>query len=133
MVLPYEGLCAADMSVTQRELLMAVIDAYLGRLPAPAAAARTQEIERHYEETYFAWVGQAEEDGAFYYKVHSPVVLIELDCHAGVFLANDEPEPFHVHTVIRTPNGNDYGRDLLGQHYAQVHSRAHREQKSPTA
>ncbi|HEX3516612.1 MAG TPA: DUF3500 domain-containing protein [Trebonia sp.] len=127
MVLPYEGLCAADMSVRQRELLMAVIDAYLGRLPAPAAAARTQEIERHYEETYFAWVGPAEEDTAFYYKVHSPVVLIELDCHAGVFLANDEPEPFHVHTVVRTPNGNDYGRDLLRQHYAQVHSRASRQ------
>jgi hypothetical protein len=23
-----------------------------------------------------------------------------------------------VHTVVRTPNGNDYGKDLLRQHYA---------------
>jgi len=45
-----------------------------------------------------------------------------------VFLANDEPEPFHVHTIIRTPNGNDYGRDLLRQHYAQDHAGGH----SPT-
>jgi len=23
----------------------------------------------------------------------------------------------HVHSIIRTPNGNDYGRELLRQHY----------------
>jgi len=125
MVLPYEGLCAADMSDGQRKLLTAVIDAYVGKLPEPLAAARTAEIERHYGETYFAWVGTADDDAPFYYKIHSPVVLIELDCHTGVFLANDEPEPFHVHTIIRTPNGNDYGRDLLRQHYAQSHDREH--------
>jgi len=125
MVLPYEGLCAADMSDGQRKLLTAVIDAYAGKLPEPQAAARTANIERYYGETYFAWVGTADDDAPFYYKIHSPVVLIELDCHTGVFLANDEPEPFHVHTIIRTPNGNDYGRDLLRQHYAQDHAGAH--------
>ena len=25
----------------------------------------------------------------------------------------------HIHTVVRTPNGNDYGKDLLRLHYAQ--------------
>jgi hypothetical protein len=25
----------------------------------------------------------------------------------------------HIHTVVRTPNGNDYGKDLLRQHYSQ--------------
>ena len=24
----------------------------------------------------------------------------------------------HIHAVVRTPNGNDYGKDLLRQHYA---------------
>jgi hypothetical protein len=28
----------------------------------------------------------------------------------------------HIHVVVRTPNGNDYGKDLLRQHYAQSHS-----------
>jgi hypothetical protein len=23
----------------------------------------------------------------------------------------------HVHSMVRTPNGNDYGKDLLRQHY----------------
>jgi hypothetical protein len=27
------------------------------------------------------------------------------------------PDREHVHTVIRTPNGNDYGKDLLRQHH----------------
>lgn len=124
LVLPYEGVCAADMSAGQRALLTAVIEAYTGRLPGGQAAARAAQIQRHYAETYFAWVGATEDSAPFYYKIHSPVVLIELDCHAGVFLANDEPEQFHVHTVMRTPNGNDYGRDLLRQHRARHHATA---------
>jgi len=43
--------------------------------------------------------------------------LIEFDHHAGVFLNNDEPQDFHIHTLVRTPNGNDYGIDLIRQHY----------------
>ena len=29
------------------------------------------------------------------------------------------PNPQHIHVVVRTPNGNDYGKDLLRQHYTQ--------------
>ena len=35
--------------------------------------------------------------------------------HRGVFLDYDTPKPFHVHTVLRTPHGNDYGRAWVGQ------------------
>jgi hypothetical protein len=39
-------------------------------------------------------------------------------------LDNDDPTRNHTHTLVRTPNGNDYGKDLLRQHYAQFdHSR----------
>ena len=27
------------------------------------------------------------------------------------------PNRQHIHVVVRTPNGNDYGKDLLRQHY----------------
>jgi hypothetical protein len=30
---------------------------------------------------------------------------------------NDEPLRIHIHTVVRTPNGGDYGVDLLRQHH----------------
>jgi len=29
------------------------------------------------------------------------------------------PSRDHIHTVVRTPNGNDYGKDLLRQHLEQ--------------
>jgi hypothetical protein len=47
----------------------------------------------------------------FYYKVHSSVALIEFDLHPGVLLTNQEPSRAHVHSIGRTPNGNDYGVD----------------------
>jgi len=56
-----------------------------------------------------------------YYRIQSPVIMIEFDEHAGVFLSNEEPERFHIHTIVRTPNGNDYGMDLLRMHYAHAH------------
>jgi hypothetical protein len=47
--------------------------------------------------------------------------MIEYDEHPGIFLTQVQPEKFHVHTIIRTPNGNDYGMDLLRQHYQRAH------------
>ena len=65
--------------------------------------------------------GGIDDESAFYYRIQSPVVMIEFDHHSGVFLTNTEPAKCHIHTVIRTPNGNDYGKDLLRLHYAEVH------------
>ena len=45
--------------------------------------------------------------------------LMELLGRVDILFANDEPSRDHIHTVVRTPNGNDYGKDLLRQHYAQ--------------
>jgi hypothetical protein len=47
-------------------------------------------------------------------------VLIEFDHHCGVFLTNQNPEKFHVHTIVRTPNGNDYGKALLDLYDARA-------------
>ena len=42
-----------------------------------------------------------------------------------VKLLGDKPSRDHIHTVVRTPNGNDYGKDLLRHHYAwHEHSHA---------
>ncbi len=58
-------------------------------------------------------------------------MLIEFDHHIGVFLTNAEPAKFHVHTIVRTPNGNDYGLDLLRLHYEQ--SPHHQAEQTLTA
>jgi Protein of unknown function (DUF3500) len=115
-IVPYEGITATTFTPPQRELFHRLLQEWIGRMPAGPAAARTRELTRHLETTHFAWYGPTEGDEAFYYRVQSPVALIEYDNHPGIFLDNEDPQPFHVHTVVRTPNGNDYGRDILRQH-----------------
>ena len=80
------------------------------------------EVKAHLNATYFAWIGGTSVDSVFYYRVHSPVLLIEYDHQTPAnlrHLAKDPraPNPEHIHAVLRTPNGNDYGKDLLRQHY----------------
>ena len=77
------------------------------------------EVREHLTDTYFAWMGEHGDDSVFYYRVHSPVILIEFDHQTPVALPGPKvPNRQHIHTAVRTPNGNDYGKDLLRQHHA---------------
>jgi hypothetical protein len=116
-IVPYEGLKGTDFTARQRRDLLDLVQKYLLPLPEGPRAARLADVERHLNETHFCWIGGTGEDSPFYYRIQSPVTFIEFDHHAGVFLTNAEPAKFHVHTIVRTPNGNDYGIDLLRQHY----------------
>ncbi len=128
LVLPYAGLQGSEMTSGQREALMKLVGVYADRLPAGQREADMAGFERHLDDAWFSWIGSDDPDGAYYYRVHSPVLLIEYDNHPGIFLDNDEPEPFHIHTIVRKPNGGDYGADLLAQHYATGHSHQHSDQ-----
>jgi hypothetical protein len=122
LVLPYEGLRADEMTAEQQQHLLDLIKVYVGRMRPGHDKVKMAEVAQHLDETYFAWMGGFSEASVFYYKVHSPVILIEFDHHRGVFLDVDEPVPFHIHTIVRTPNGNDYGKDYLRQHLERFHS-----------
>jgi hypothetical protein len=124
LVLPSEGIRGAELTEEQRHLLRQLVEVYIGRLPAGHAAAKMEQVVDHLDETHFVWRGRHDDTSPFYYRVHSPVLLIEYDNHPGIFLNNDEPERFHVHTIVREPNGNDYGKSLLAQHYALHHARS---------
>jgi len=116
-IVPYEGLSADTMTMLQRRHLLDLIEAYLVTLPEGPRTARMTAIEKHLADTHFCWIGGTDEHSPFYYRIQSPVTFIEFDHHTGVFLTNKEPAKFHVHTIVRTPNGNDYGVDLLKLHY----------------
>jgi hypothetical protein len=115
-VVPCEGLNAPTMTETQRRALMQLIRLLLSALPMGPLNRRLVEIERYLDATYFCWIGGTGDNDPFYYRIQSPVIFIEFDHHSGVFLTNAEPAKFHAHVIIRTPNGNDYGFDLLRQH-----------------
>jgi hypothetical protein len=118
LTLDYAGLRAKDLTAPQRERLVALIQEYIGNLDAGHARVKIDEVRKHLDDTWFAWIGASGKDDVFYYRIHSPVVLIEFDHQLPVALGGPRvPGKAHVHTVVRTPNGNDYGKDLLRQHY----------------
>lgn len=124
-IIPHEGIRGADLDDTQRRALLDLMECYLATLPPGPLAARMSDVERHLPETHFCWAGPMGDESAFYYRIQSPVVMIEFDHQQGVVLNNTEPEKFHVHTIVRTPNGNDFGTDLLRLHYETApHHRA---------
>lgn len=125
LTLDFEGIKGSEFNSQQKLGLLNVIRSYIGALRAPHAEVTMDEIGRHIDDTYFAWVGGYEDDAIFYYRVHSPVILIEFD-HQGPVgsLHKNEagvPTRDHIHTMVRTPNGNDYGKNLLAQHLAEEH------------
>ncbi|RMD40597.1 hypothetical protein DV735_g4535, partial [Chaetothyriales sp. CBS 134920] len=111
-VVPYEGLRVSSFTPTQRIILLKIIEEFVLYLPDTARQKRLELVEAHFDETYFCWIGSYGERDPFYYRIQSPVIVCEFDHHSGVFLTNDQPAKFHTHTIIRTPNGGDYGNAL---------------------
>jgi hypothetical protein len=114
-VMPYEGIRTTELNESQRAALLNLIAFYVGYQAPDHAAVKLREVTRHLHDTWFAWIGLSDDVSPFYYKIQSPVFVMEFDQHKGVFLENKEPERFHSHVIIRTPNGNDYGKALLKQ------------------
>ncbi|QTX04430.1 DUF3500 domain-containing protein [Agromyces archimandritae] len=114
-VVPYEGILASELDAHQQELLRAIVEDFLLLLAEPQRAATLAEVEATLAETRFSWYGATDGSEPCYFRIHGPVILAELDHHAGVWLANRLPARFHVHTTLRMPNGNDYGKAYLAE------------------
>jgi hypothetical protein len=121
VVLDYAGVPVRTLSASQKRQLLTLIGLYVHNMRDDQARVRIDEVDARMDDTYFAWIGGTEADSVFYYRIHSPVILIEFDHQKPANLRHlypDVPYREHIHSVVRTPNGNDYGKDLLRQHYA---------------
>jgi hypothetical protein len=121
VVLDYAGVAARTLNDSQKRQLLALIGLYVHNMRDQHARVRIDEVNAHMDQTHFAWIGGIEPDSVYYYRIHSPVILIEFDHQKPANLRHlypDVPYRDHIHAVVRTPNGNDYGKDLLRQHYA---------------
>jgi Protein of unknown function (DUF3500) len=119
VIVPYDGLRTAEMTPAQRASLVDLIKLYTDRLPPAHARLRLDEVKQHLHETIFAWIGQFDPVAPFYYRIYSPVIFIEFYHQPGVALPNTGYNRRHAHALVRTPNGNDYGRALLRQYSAK--------------
>ncbi|WP_460775845.1 DUF3500 domain-containing protein [Microbacterium sp. GXF7504] len=114
-VVPVEGIRATELDADQQRMLRDIVEDF-HLLLRPEQRARTMaEYDAHLEETWFSWYGAVDGSQPVYFRIQSPVVLAELDNHAGVWLSNKLPARFHVHTCLRLPNGNDYGKAYLAE------------------
>lgn len=117
LMLGDDGLPVSELSTEQRDHVVELLALYTGRLRNGQAELRLAEVTRHLDRTRFAWMGPCDDHSAFYYRITNPVILVEFDHLPGIIYDNREPSRRHVHTIVRTPNGNDYGRSLLLDHY----------------
>lgn len=122
----YAGINASELTAEQQTLLLQVVTQFVGNLEDKYAAIKLEEVEAHLADTWFSWIGATDDDAVFYYRIQSPVILIEFDHQppgplgraSDYYQGASGPQRMHVHTMMRTPNGNDYGKDLLAEHYA---------------
>ena len=117
VVIPYEGIPVTEMDDEQQKLFLDLCQQWIGNIREGHAKVKMEEIKAHLGKTHFAWIGEMKADSVFFYRIHSPVVLIEFDHQRPIALGRSGvATKNHIHATIRTPNGNDYGKDLLRQH-----------------
>jgi hypothetical protein len=103
------GLALSAMAEEQRNLIMLIIDQFLGAMkPSIAEAERQRLREAGLDRIHFAWAGGLEPRQPHYYRVHGPTLVIEYD--------NTQNGANHIHSVWHDPH-RDFGADLLRRHY----------------
>jgi hypothetical protein len=106
------GVTSASLSAKQRELLMQIVDAYLGVMEADIASERLAALRTAgLDAITFAWAGDTARGKKHYYRVQGPTFLVEYD--------NTQNDGNHIHSVWRDFNG-DFGRDILREHLRSV-------------
>lgn len=121
-IIPYQGILISELTPDQKAAFLRLTGLWIGNLKEGHAKVKMEEIEKHLDRTRFAWIGKIDEDSVFYYRIHSPVVLIEFDHQRPIALGRSRTATRqHIHATVRTPNGNDYGKDLLKQHLHDHH------------
>lgn len=109
-----EGLGSQDMNAAQREILYALVETYVKRLPEAVAEAEwARLVGADLQAAHFAWAGAEERGGPHYYRVLGPSFLAEYD--------NTQNDANHIHAVWRDLS-NDFGEDILRRHYKEGHA-----------
>jgi hypothetical protein len=100
------------MTAKQKELLTELVSEYASNFPPQIADWRMDQYRKTQANLFFAWAGGIEKGDPHYYRIQTPVFLVEYD--------DTQNNANHVHTVWRDFTG-DFGDDLLAQHYQASH------------
>ncbi|MCW6006015.1 DUF3500 domain-containing protein [Micromonospora sp. CPCC 205371] len=109
-----EGIGRDLLRPAQQAVLDHLVQRYLHRAPAPYAQACWRDVEAAgLDLIRFAWAGPTAPGERHYYCVRAPEFLIEYD--------NTQDGGNHAHSVWRHVR-DDWGTDLLREHYARLHT-----------
>lgn len=107
------GLPASKMNQKQKDMLIAILEEYAGRVSPDMAMTTMTDVRKNgIEKVTFAWAGGEKRGEKHYYRVQGPTFLIEYD--------NTQNDANHIHSVWRDLK-NDFGVDILRQHYKTDH------------
>jgi hypothetical protein len=106
-----KGIPGRDLDGSQRELLLALLGTYFGRVPDSASPLACYD-DSALDDVHFAWAGPTEPGQPHYYRLQGPRLLIEWD--------NTQRGANHAHSVWRDPD-TDFGLDVLAKHRAVHH------------
>ncbi|HYZ99054.1 MAG TPA: DUF3500 domain-containing protein [Acidimicrobiales bacterium] len=107
------GIAADRLTADQQQVLRALLDAYVGRIPEALADAEAAKYDGdRIGGLAFAWAGGVEPGEGHYYRIQGPDLLVEYD--------NTQRGANHIHTVWRDPD-RDFGGDPLGSHLRTAH------------
>jgi hypothetical protein len=106
------GLPFSKMTARQKDLLSDLVSEYATNFPPQIADFRLDQYRKAQAKLFFAWAGGTDKGQPHYYRVQTPVFLIEYD--------NTQNDANHIHSVWRDFDG-DFGGDLLAQHYQASH------------
>jgi hypothetical protein len=107
-----KGLPARDLDAGQRDLLRALLAAYLGRVPDGLSPQPDYADDAALDAVHLAWAGPTGPGQPHYYRLQGPRLLIEYD--------NTQRQANHAHSVWRDPVA-DFGYDALGAHLTAHH------------
>lgn len=108
-----KGVPTTELNAGEQEILRALIDCYLNRLPDDLADAQAALVVEEFDEIAFLWAGSGERHQPHYYRIQGRRLFIEYD--------NAQRGGNHIHAVWRDL-ANDFDGDVLARHYAESHS-----------
>jgi hypothetical protein len=114
-LLEYSGIKGSELNKKQQELLLQIVREFVFNLEYEKAVMEFSKIMKAgINGIYFGWIGPYEEAKPHYFLLNGPTFLIEFDNSGFGGSAN------HIHAIWRE-KGNEYGEDILKNHYEAEH------------
>lgn len=108
-----QGISWVELNGDQKELVWNLVKLYVQRARGEIAETDLKKItDAGQDKLRFAWAGGFRHGEGHYYRIQGPTFLVEYD--------NTQNNANHIHAVYRD-FADDFGEDLLKQHYDEAH------------